>query len=755
MKKWCYWMIGLVCLTVCVILFPGQISAEEEDQSIIIEVDGDVEKHATYVEDHFPYIDVVTTYDTLFKGMALKAPKEKIHKIASLEFIQSIHPTRTYELPNPVGADNDEKGQDGIESSSPKFLSEKDFSVSTIQDDLGMQATLPNDLNDTTYTGKDVKVGVIDTGIDYTHPDLQANYEGGYDLVDLDEDPMESTGAPGEETIHGSHVAGIIAAGGDLKGVAPDAEIYAYRALGEGGMGTTVQVLAAMEKAVKDDVDLINLSLGNTVNGPDYPTSIAVNRAVELGITVVIASGNDGPDEWTVGSPATASKAITVGATAQPMEVPSLYEGQHDKAFSFDLLLGSVPWDLHKDYQVTSMDDENTSLHGKIALAERGEVPFYEMAKKAQDQGARALLIYNNEQGPIPGTVENDEQPVNIPVGSLSKSDGEWLRRNSEKDSLYVDTTYHETPLQVADFSSRGPVTINWDIKPDILAPGVNILSTVPGGYQILQGTSMAAPHVTGVLALVKEAHPDWTPEQLKAAIDTSAAPVQQEDDSLYPPSTQGMGHIQPEKAIHPSASIDTPFLSFGKTEDSDTEKTQEITLSNTSDQTQQYSFSIPKSKQGLTWDIPQTFTLETNEEKTIEIGMRAIPSVLKEGVHQGYVTLKEQDDTYQLPYLFVNKTADYPKAMGFEFSLKTLSDDIYQYQLYLTEPAKHVTVDLYDPDSLIYQRNFLELEEAQVGMNEGDIKKSKAGKSGHYKAIITVELENGTLESYESEVMF
>src|SRR5699024_1577437 len=135
----------------------------------------------------------------------------------------------------------------------------------------------------------------------------------------------------------------------------PDADIYAYRALGPGGMGSTVQVLAAMERAVKDEVDLINLSLGNSINGPDYPTSIAVNRAVELGIAVVIASGNDGPDEWTVGSPATATKAITVGATAAPMKIPSLYEGINDKKIPLHVFFGSLPWNLQKDYQVAQM----------------------------------------------------------------------------------------------------------------------------------------------------------------------------------------------------------------------------------------------------------------------------------------------------------------------------------------------------------------------------------------------------------------
>ncbi|MDI4707135.1 S8 family serine peptidase, partial [Pseudoalteromonas shioyasakiensis] len=188
----------------------------------------------------------------------------------SLEFIRAIHTVQTYEA-LPYFKANQTLRQ------SYEGLKEKKSDV------------IPSDLNDTEYTGKGVKVGVVDTGIDYNHPDLSNNYKAGYDLVDLDDDPMETLKEEGIPTIHGSHVAGIIAADGDLKGVAPDAEIYSYRALGPGGAGTSVQVLAAMEQAVKDDVDVLNLSLGNSVNGPDYPTSVAVNRAVELGVPVVIA----------------------------------------------------------------------------------------------------------------------------------------------------------------------------------------------------------------------------------------------------------------------------------------------------------------------------------------------------------------------------------------------------------------------------------------------------------------------------------
>src|SRR5699024_12848392 len=120
-----------------------------------------------------------------------------------------------------------------------------------------------------------------DTGIDYNHPDLMANYAGGFDLIDPDDDTTETQKTEGRPTLHGTHVAGIIGANGDLRGVAPNAEIHAYRALGPGGSGTSVQVIAALEQAVEDGVDVINLSLGIGVNGTDYSSSIS---GIEYGV---------------------------------------------------------------------------------------------------------------------------------------------------------------------------------------------------------------------------------------------------------------------------------------------------------------------------------------------------------------------------------------------------------------------------------------------------------------------------------------
>ena len=174
-------------------------------------------------------------------------------------------------------------------------------------------------------------------------------YKGGRDLVDGDQDPMETRGQGDQSTIHGTHVAGIIAANGKMKGVAPGAEVIAYRALGPGGTGNTEQVLGAIEAAIEDKVDVLNLSLGNDVNGPDLPISIALNKAVESGIVAVTSNGNSGPAVWTVGSPGTAEKAISVGASTPPMIVPYMKVGLGSKKKMIQLMpmQGTTPWELH------------------------------------------------------------------------------------------------------------------------------------------------------------------------------------------------------------------------------------------------------------------------------------------------------------------------------------------------------------------------------------------------------------------------
>ncbi len=718
--------IFLVLILTIIIAFsiqlPHAASKEEDLQSVIIEVEGDPLEHKKYIKTYHPFVKVVETYDTLFKGLALQAQEKDLEKMESLEFIKNIHGVQTYEA------------------------------ISITEKNADQHAVLPSAINHTGYTGKGVKVGVIDTGIDYTHPDLKKNYQQGYDLVDLDEDPMETLPEEGLPTLHGTHVAGIIAADGELKGVAPNAEIYAYRALGPGGSGTSVQVIAAMERAVKDGVDVMNLSLGNTVNGPDYPTSVAVNRAIELGIAVVIANGNNGPNNWTVGSPATASKALSVGATSAPASIPFLYEPVTNKEIPLLPMIGSLPWGLEKYYPIVNAED-GKDMSGKIALLQRGKIPFYEKAKQAEMAGAIAVLIYNNQEGLFQGMVENENDPLTVPVAAITKKSGQWLIEQMKHGTKGVETIYKETPAAIADFSSRGPVTVNWDIKPDVLAPGTSILSTVPAGYKELQGTSMAAPHVAGAIALLKEAQPDWTVDQLFGALKTTAAHMETEEGESLDPIVQGAGEIRPAEAINTNTIIYNSLLAFGKADGGTTNKEKKLVIENMTNQPKTYSFDIPMKEKGISWNLPLSFTLQGGEKRKVPIKLTISTTQLEEGLHQGWLKLTEDEKTYQLPYLFVNKSADNPKAMGFEFSWKSFSKDMYMYRIYMAEPAKRVKIDLYDPDTLLFDRTILEMEELETGINEGQIRKSAVGKSGQYKALITVYLEDGSITTHETQL--
>jgi len=776
----------LYIIIIMLFLMPmWQVNAQEsmnrnEEVSIIVEVEGNPHEHKAYLETYHPFIDVIAVYDQLFNGLALQSKPENLAEIGSLEFIQNVHTVRTYQSLPVTGINEKETNTSTAKQKSDHRhnITQKQQNRNTEETLKLSNAVLPSRLNTTSYTGEGIQVAIIDTGIDYQHPDLKESYQGGADLVDFDDDPMETLpGEGGPPTLHGTHVAGIIAGDGKLQGVAPDAEIYSYRALGPGGMGTSVQVIAAMEQAVEDGADVINLSLGNTVNGPDFPTSKAVNRAAELGVAMVIANGNSGPDPWTVGAPATADHALGIGASADAKRIPYLYEPLTDKKISLTAMMGSPLWNIEKSYEIVHVPlkeeprqerqngrpdfseeiegqmKQMPDLDGKIALMERGIIPFYNLAKMAEQKGAEAVIIYNNEPGPLNGAVDSPGAPMNIPVAAISQEDGKWMVQQQTDSPLYLNTEYQMVDETVADFSSRGPVTVNWHIKPDVIAPGANILSTVPDGYQALNGTSMAAPHVSGVIALMKEAHPNWGTAQIFGAVKTTALRMDDADGTPLAPTDQGTGWIRPKEAIETDKIIYNPQLHFGKLDNYRQTQTIELTIENKSDQTQEYTFDTPKRKNGLTWELPQSFTIEAGETKRVPVTLSMTSEKMKKGVHQGWITLNEGKETYHLPYLFVNQQADHPKGMGFGLAPKPLDPDTYQYQIYLSEPAKSVEVSLYETDTLFYNRKLFEWKDLKTGMNEGEIAKEELGEPGLYLGVVTIYLKDGTYDSSQTMI--
>ncbi|MEO2075168.1 MAG: S8 family serine peptidase [Bacillus sp. (in: firmicutes)] len=576
-------------------------------------------------------------------------------------------------------------------------------------------------------TGKGVTVGVIDTGVDYTHPDLQRNYAGGHDLVDNDRDPMETL-AVGKATIHGTHVAGIIAANGKIKGVAPEAKIVAYRALGPGGGGTTEQVLAAIDQAIKDKVDIMNLSLGNDINGPDLPISLALNRAVDRGIVAVAASGNSGPNVWTVGSPGTASKAISVGASTPTMEIPYLLiEGSRQK-FRIQPMEGSDKWALDRSLNLVDgglgRKNELKNVAGKIVLMKRGILTFTEKAENARAAGARAVLIYNNMSGSFIGNLET---PLTLPVGALSKGDGVFLQKELKKQSVAARISVVEERDRLADFSSRGPVTGTWDIKPDIVAPGVAINSTIPGGYLSLQGTSMAAPHVAGACALIKQAHPDWTPLQIKAALMNTAKPLEKRrisivaDDShgYYRTYEQGAGRIQVDEAIKATSLVSPSSMRFGKYSEDGDVHTATLHVENKSAHVQRYSFSIPEKVEGLSWRFPLSFTLGPKEARDVTVELMVDPKVFLRKVHDGYLEMQAGATTIHIPYLYVLEEPGYPRVMGFDFG-EGDQPGKYKYEVYLPGGAEEFGIALFNPQDY----RFMGFLDTRTNVKKGLIRK-------------------------------
>ncbi|QHE53803.1 S8 family serine peptidase [Pontibacillus sp. HMF3514] len=716
-------LIMTLLLAIVILASPIQSTGLGEQKSMIIEVEGDANKWKTHVEKYYPRIEVVQVYDTLLQALAVKGSQSHLQQLEQAEFVKQIFPVQKYQV-------------------------HANDSMSYLFDKYTPREQLP-------YTGKGVKVGVIDTGIDYEHPDLRKNYKGGYDVVDLDGDPMETKQHQGAPTLHGTHVAGIIAANGEFKGMAPDAELYGYRALGPGGMGTSVQVIAAIEQAVEDDMDIINLSLGNTINGPDWPTSIAVNKAVEMGVSMVISNGNSGPGVWTVGSPATAVDAIGVGASTPPIKLPYLYAYFERKNIPITPLVGSTAWDLQKDYPLQNIDlakGKMPDLRGKIALIKRGEITFTQKAQAAERAGAVAAVIYNNEEGRFQGGLEEE---VSIPVASISKESGEWIIENILPDKKWLETKYKTIQDTLADFSSKGPVTWNWDIKPDILAPGVAIKSTVPGGYKELQGTSMAAPHVAGALALIKEAHPDWGPHQLKAALLTTASPIKKETGEFLEPIAQGMGRIQPQKAIDPPTFIYNSRLTFGRVLKDVETREATVTIKNRTDERQEYYFKSPNQMRGLQWQVPMSFSLGAGEQKAVQIKVKIDQRQidLSKPFHQGWITLHDEHNTYHLPYLFLTKKTDFPRVMGLEFTLKPFTKETYQYQVYLPLEADEFQIDLYNPDTLRFERTILSKQDVKRGVVKGTLTKDEVGEDGIYLAVLTIQKGN-MKQTFETKIV-
>ena len=411
--------------------------------------------------------------------------------------------------------------------------------------------------------GSGIKVAVIDTGVDFNHPDLlgwgpEGKVIGGYNFIQTNQLPMDKNG-------HGTKVAGIIAADGNTLGVAPKAKILAYK-VSEDGEGVSSELISgAIERAIEDDADIINISLG--VNRTNSKIDSAVNYALEKGVFVVTAAGNDGPELKTIGSPGRNFESLTVGATYNNMTSSLIATLEIDeKEYTAIPMVGAPKTDQPITGKVIFggfgkiNNLENLDVKDSILIVERGsdvegELLFFSIKEKnAADAGAKALIVYNSEPGIFLGELIHEfsgpEYSPQIPVVSVDREEGLEIIEKLENDSNGIMHLFYN-PDFIAHFSSRGPVSPFY-MKPDMVAPGAYINTTQIGAsYNFTSGTSFAAPHVSGAAALLLQNNPELENHELKSLLVTTVKPVSNAYGKEFSIHESGSGRLDIESAYN------------------------------------------------------------------------------------------------------------------------------------------------------------------------------------------------------------
>lgn len=556
-------------------------------------------------------------------------------------------------------------------------------------------------------TGKGIVVAILDTGIDYTHPDLGGAFGlgqkviGGYDFVDNDNDPIDEDG-------HGTAVAGIISANGILTGIAPESSLLAYRVVDKMGNVRSSDIVRALEKASKDGADIINLSLGT--NEEIESLSFAVQNVIESGIIVVAANGNSAHIAF--GEPAGRKDVIAVGAsrnnvtTDQDAEVILIEEGiELISAF----MNGSIPAPngvsgsiVYVNY-ASKEDVSSLDLTGKIALAERSPISdqffFSEKEANVAAKGAIGLIVHNiGVRGLYLGNLIGDHNPpgysASMPVVSLSGRDGLYLLDKLKNGSNVKVTIFTHRSSQIltdsiAYFSSTGPVS-SFYLKPDIVAPGVSVNSTsINGTYAQLDGTSFAAPHVSGAAALLLQIHPDLTPNLIAGILAPTSKVLTDQFLQILSSSQQGSGRLDVLSAVNSPLTLDPHYLIFhlaaGQSIDTKILKIVPLTEKNIS-----YDLDI-------LWDLSSNISVTSNSDNiyvkngiTSEILFTTSINNALPALYEGRITLSSSEFpnlTIPVIVLISEASLDLEKIDNtFVISIQS-EEEIYEAIIYVTAP--------------------------------------------------------------------
>jgi uncharacterized repeat protein (TIGR01451 family) len=588
--------------------------------------------------------------------------------------------------------------------------------------------------------GTGIRIGIIDTGIDYLHPDFGGpgqtatdysnertataafttagsfptakvvggtdfagdNYSGGNAPVP-DANPMDCNG-------HGSHVSGtaagigVTAAGATFTGpydantstyspmligpgTAPKASLYGIRIFGcYGGTGLTVQGIDwAMDpngdNDLSDHLDVINMSLGSDFGTITNASSVASDNAALAGVIVVTSTGNSGDTFFIASAPGAGSRVIATaasvdsGVTAGTIKVnaPAAIAGFYTvgtAAFgsvpptaglignvvqALDPADGSGPLTTDGCSAITNA----AAVAGNIALIDRGTCGFVVKVKNAQDAGAVAVIIANSSAG-VFGNLGGADPTIVIPSVMVTFTDGNTLKANLAG----LNATLFAGSDTLASFSSHGPRQIFGTplrLKPDISAPGLNITSVEtgivctaastaagtctgasdPSGIQVvsrtltISGTSMASPHITGIMALLRELKPDWSVEELKALVMNYATHDVTVNPGALPPrynlSRIGAGRVDPAQSavgnVIAMNAEDAGLVSVTFTPEviGVVNQTKKIRIVNkgTTDQTYDLGFDTVVDAPGVTFSLPAGNSVTVPAGQTIELNVQ------------------------------------------------------------------------------------------------------------------------------------
>ena len=508
-------------------------------------------------------------YQVILNGMTVSIPAQKLPQLSRQSYIGRVWPSLTYHLslnrsPGIIGADvfhnatglNGEGVKiaivdDGIDNTNP-FLGGAGFTP---------PAGFP--MGDTRYTNGKIIVAKAFPGPG----------SGNAGKLPLDRNA----------SFHGTHVAGIAAgnagtcapAGQDhpatcgLTGVAPKAFLGNYRIFNVptpvGNVAESPEMAVAFEQTVKDGMDILNCSCGGPESEPVNDILItAVNNVAAAGVVPVLSAGNDRDDFGfgTTGSPGTAADGISVAAVTNDQTfTPGLtaFNSAGQQVLHIPIVIGATPaaWettnqlvvdvgsiigrngqpvDRHlcgTDGDPNSADNQlpANSLNGAFALVSRGSCTFFSKGERAAQAGAIGIILVDNRAGEANGIPIQ----LSLPAGMIADIDGAALRAamgSSGRVFARISRTIEDIATNrggvVTSFSSAGPTPFGHLLKPDVAAPGEDILSsTLPENagspFAVFDGTSMAAPHVAGAVALLVQRHPTWSPQQVKSALMSSA----------------------------------------------------------------------------------------------------------------------------------------------------------------------------------------------------------------------------------------